>query len=120
MAAPEHSPLVIRHGDLVIDLVHYRVLRGEIPIILSYREYALLVYLAMRAGRLVSRRQLLEEGLGRHDAGGMRTVDEHMRHLRSKLERHGVPVVEMVDGVGYRFLVQERDGPPGGPAASVL
>lgn len=94
---------VLRFGDLVIDLAHYRVLIGERPLLLSYREYALLVYLAGRQGQVVHKRQLLEEGLGRHDPGGIRMVDEHIRHLKSQLERDGRSFIEEVEETGYRF-----------------
>ena len=95
--------LLLRFGDLTIDLEHYRVLLGGRPIVLSYREYALLVYLAGRAGQVVHKRQLLEEGLGRHDPGGLRMVDEHLRHLKGVLEREGRAFIHEVEGVGYRF-----------------
>ena len=94
---------LLRFGDLVIDLEHYRVLLGDRPLLLAYREYALLVYLGGRAGQVVPKRQLLEEGLGRHDAGGMRMVDEHIRHLKSQLERDGRSFIEEVEKSGYRF-----------------
>ena len=94
---------LLHFGDLVIDLEHYRVLLGDRPLLLAYREYALLVYLAGRAGQVVHKRQLLEEGLGRHDAGGMRMVDEHIRHLKSQLERDGRSFIEEVKATGYRF-----------------
>ena len=94
---------LLRFGDLVIDLEHYRVLIGERPLALSYREYALLVYLAGRQGQVVHKRQLLEEGLGRHDVGGIRMVDEHIRHLKSQLERDGRSVIEEIEETGYRF-----------------
>ena len=95
--------LLLRFGDLTIDLEHYRVLLGGRPIVLSYREYGLLVYLAGRVGQVVRKRQLLEEGLGRHDLGGLRMVDEHLRHLKGVLEREGRPCIQEVDGAGYRF-----------------
>ena len=97
------APLLLRFGELVIDLEHYRVLVGDRPLTLPYREYALLVYLASRAGQAVHKRQLLEEGLGRHDPGGLRMVDEHLRHLKGVLERHGWRFIEEVEGTGYRF-----------------
>ena len=100
------QPLLLRFGELVIDLERYRVLLGGRPLILSYREYALLVYLAGRAGQVVHRRQLLEEGLGRHDQGGLRIVDEHLRHLKGVLEREGQFCIEAVDDTGYRFMNQ--------------
>lgn len=101
--APMAQPLVLRFDDLVIDLERYRVLMGERPLALPYREYALLVYLAGRAGQVVHKRQLLEEGLGRHDPGGLRMVDEHMRHLKGVLEREGRACIQPVGDVGYRF-----------------
>ena len=90
------QPLLLRFGDLFIDLDRYRVVLGEQPLALSYREYALLAYLASRAGQVVHKRQLLEEGLGRHEAGGLRMVDEHIRHLKGVLEREGRRFVEAV------------------------
>ena len=97
------SLLLLRFGDLVIDLERYRVLLADRPVVLSYRHYALLVYLAGRAGQVVHKRQLLEEGLGRHDPGGLRMVDEHIRHLKSVLEREGRLFIQEVNGTGYRF-----------------
>ena len=98
---------LITHGALTVDLTRYRVLLGGVPLALSYREYALLVYLAMRVGRIVSRRQLLEEALGRHDPGSLRMVDEHIRHLKSTLER-GTDLFLEAAGDGYRFVPQEK------------
>jgi len=104
MVARNTPHLQLRFGELAIDLEHYRVLLGDRPLLLSYREYALLVYLAGRAGQLVPKRQLLEEGLGRHDAGGLRMVDEHIRHLKGILEREGRSFIEPVGDTGYRFV----------------
>jgi DNA-binding response OmpR family regulator len=100
------QPLTVRRGELSIDLANFRVLLGQEPILLSYREYALLVYLATRAGHVATKRQLLEEGMGRHDPGGLRMVEEHIRHLKSKLERQGRQFIEEVEGIGYRFISQ--------------
>lgn len=96
---------LITHGALTVDLTRYRILLHSQPVALPYREYALLVYLVTRAGRVVSRRQLLEEGLGRHDPGSLRMVDEHIRHLKSTLE-HGTCVFVEAAGDGYRFVPQ--------------
>ena len=96
------QPLEVRRGDLVIDLARLRVVLGSEPIALTYREYALLVSLVSRAGHVVSKRRLLEEGLGRHDFGGLRMVDELIRHLKMKLERNGQVLIEEAED-GYRF-----------------
>lgn len=103
------KPLLLQFGDLVIDLERYRVLLADRPLALSYREYALLLYLAGRAGQVVHKRQLLEEGLGRHDPGGLRMVDEHLRHLKSVLERDGRSFIEAVGDTGYRFEPTSAD-----------
>lgn len=95
--------LVLRFGDLTIDLEHYHVFLADRLLVLTYREYALLTYLAGRVGQVVHKRQLLEEGLGRHDPGGIRMVDEHIRHLKSALEREGRSFIEEVGQTGYRF-----------------
>ena len=100
------APLVLRFGDLSIDLARYRVLLADQPLLLPYREYALLLYLAGRAGQAVSKRRLLEEGLGRHDVGGLRMVDEHLRHLKGVLEQNGHVFIEALGDHGYRFVTQ--------------
>ena len=93
----------LKFGDLALDLLNYRVFLGEEQLLLSYREYALLEYLATRSGRAVSKRRLLEEGLGRHDVLGLRVVDENIRHLKSRIERQGrVFIKEEADG--FRFV----------------
>jgi len=90
------NSLQLHFGTLTIDLERYRVLVNDQPIVVSYREYALLVYLATRSGQVVNKRQLLEEGLGRHDSGGIRMVDEHLRHLKGVLERKGCSCIEVI------------------------
>jgi len=97
------TSLRLRFGELTLDLERYQVLLRGYPLALPYREYALLVYLAGRAGQVVHKRQLLEEGLGRHDPGGLRAVDELIRHLKGVLERAGQPCIEAVGETGYRF-----------------
>lgn len=104
-------PLRLQFGSLTIDLEHYRVLLADQPLPLSYRDYALLAYLAARAGHVVSRRQLLEEGLGRHDPGGLRMVEERLRHLKSQIERAAGVQIEETES-GYRFLADVHPSSP--------
>ena len=105
------EPLRLCFGDLTIDLARYQVLLADQPLMLSYREYGLLLYLAGRAGQVVHKRQLLEEGMGRHDPGGVRMVEEHIRHLKGVLEREGRSFIEAVGQTGYRFEPRPRTGP---------
>ncbi len=105
VAADMASSFLLRFGELTVDLEHYRVLLADRPLAISYRDYALLAYLAARAGHVVSRRQLLEEGLGRHDPVGLRMVEERLRHLKSQIEQAaGVQIEESERGYCFRYV----------------
>jgi DNA-binding response OmpR family regulator len=69
---------------------------------LTYQEYELLRFLMSHPGRVFSRTELLSS-VWRYDYfGGTRTVDVHVRRLRSKLEGEA-GLIETVRGVGYRL-----------------
>jgi two-component system alkaline phosphatase synthesis response regulator PhoP len=99
------APQVIRAADLVIDLTRHSLTRANEPIELTPTEFSLLATLAREPGRVFSRLQLLEAAQGDAFEGYERTVDAHIKNLRSKLERNPRrPVyIETVFGVGYRF-----------------
>lgn len=99
----------IIHGDLSIDDSGYEVsVRGQ-KVDLTYREYQLLKYLAANPGKVVTRETLLNKVWGYDYFGGDRTVDVHIRRLRSKLEDSEHVFVETVRNVGYRF--RDQDSP---------
>ncbi len=100
------ASLILRHGALTIDMEQYAVSVREHPVLLTYREYALLVYLASHPGLVVTTRRLLEEGLGRHDYGGIRAMGEIIQSLKSRIEIEGERFIEEVPGEGYRFIPQ--------------
>lgn len=101
--APPHRSQVIRGGDLVIDPERYDVFVGDKPVLLTFKEYELLKLLASNPGRVYSREALLEQVWGYHYFGGTRTVDVHVRRLRSKIEDSSHTFIETVWNVGYRF-----------------
>jgi DNA-binding response OmpR family regulator len=70
---------------------------------LTRKEFALLSALARRPGRVATRQQLLDEVWGQQYYGDTRTLDVHIRRLRSKLGPCG-DSIETVVGVGYRFV----------------
>jgi DNA-binding response OmpR family regulator len=70
---------------------------------LTRKEFALLSALARRPGRVATRTQLLDEVWGQQYYGDPRTLDVHIRRLRSKLGPCG-DAIETVIGVGYRFV----------------
>lgn len=106
-ARSELNGNVIRHGDLLINLDSHQVLLSNRPIDLTYKEFELLRLLASTPGRAYSRDDLLRNLWGYDYFGGTRTVDVHVRRLRSKIEGTA-KFIETVHGMGYRFVSQDR------------
>lgn len=99
----EEGDDVIRAGSLVINPSTYEVsLRGK-RVNLRFKEYELLRLLATNPGRVYSREALLSSIWGYDYFGGTRTVDVHIRRLRSKIEDAEHPYIETIWNVGYRF-----------------
>ncbi|MBI4297945.1 MAG: response regulator transcription factor [Chloroflexi bacterium] len=99
----EEGSEVLKTGDLAIDLSRYHVSVAGHKVDLTYMEYNLLKFLASHPGRVFSRETLLSRVWGYDYLGGSRTVDVHIRRLRSKLEDQHHSFIETVRNVGYRF-----------------
>lgn len=97
---------LLRRGDLIIDAANYKVLLAGWPVELTYKEYELLRFLAAHEGKVFTREALLNRVWGYNYYGGARTVDVHVRRLRSKIEVGGRVFIETVRNVGYRFVLQ--------------
>ena len=97
------GPQLLRVGDLAIDLERYEVTVAGRRVALTYKEFQLLVLLASNPGRVYTRDALLSQIWGYDYLGGTRTVDVHIRRLRSKVESPGRSFVETIWNVGYRF-----------------
>lgn len=95
----------LRFGDLAIDQAGYRVFVRDQQVELTYKEYELLRCLALNQDKVCSREMLLSQVWGYDFYGGARTVDVHIRRLRSKIEHSAHPLIETVRNVGYRFHV---------------
>ena len=96
---------LIKIGPLIINQESYEVtLEGE-KIDLTFKEYELLKYLAAKPGRVFSRESLLHSVWEYDYYGGTRTVDVHVRRLRSKINDIRYNFIETVWNVGYRFKV---------------
>jgi DNA-binding response OmpR family regulator len=94
---------ILRRGDLIIDLANCEVrVEGRI-VELTFKEYELLKFLAQDQGRVFTRETLLNKVWGYDYFGGDRTVDVHVRRLRSKIELSGQTFIETVRNIGYRF-----------------
>jgi len=104
--ATRAEPVVIESGSLRVDLGERTAhLDGE-PLELTRKEFDLLAYLAARPGRVVSRRELLEEVWRQPSVGEDQTIDVHLYWLRRKLgESAAAPrYLHTVRGVGIRFV----------------
>ncbi|MBI3997285.1 MAG: response regulator transcription factor [Candidatus Omnitrophica bacterium] len=91
-------------GTLMIDFERYEVHIKGAPVDLTYKEFELLKFLAMHPGKAFTREVLLDKVWGYDYYGGTRTVDVHIRRLRSKIEVGGASYIETVRNVGYKFL----------------
>ncbi len=101
-AATFGSDEVIKIDDLLIDIAGYEVKISGRRVELTHQEFELLRYLAQHRGRVFTRQALLERAWGYQYAGGTRTVDIHVRRVRSKLGAAG-ELIETVRNVGYKM-----------------
>ena len=100
----------LRLEDLYMDKVKYLALKNGRDLELSPREFDLLFLLASYPGRVFRREELLEMLWGYDLSAGTRTVDVHIRKLRSKVEEdpHNPRCLLTVRGVGYKFRKQQK------------
>jgi len=91
-------------GGVVVDLSRKRVVLDGETAALTYKEFELLQYLVLREGRTIDRAELISSlwSAGDDDAPNERTIDVHVRRLRSKLGSYE-DIVRTVRGIGYRF-----------------
>lgn len=96
---------VVRISDVEIDTARRLVLRRGETIALSAREYALLEYLALRAGQLVTRTQIWEHVYDFHSEARSNVVDVYVGYLRKKLG--APPIIHTRRGQGYVLAAEE-------------
>ena len=94
------SEMVLRHGNLVLDLRTRQVRVGDRAIELSAREFTLAETLMRHKGQVMSRQQLLDHVWGYDYDPGSNIVDVYVGYLRKKL---GSDLIETVRGMGYRL-----------------
>ena len=94
---------LIKSGDLVVDLGRCEVTLNGKLIALTFKEYELLRFLASNIGRVFTREALLNKVWGYDYYGGDRTVDVHIRRLRSKIEDSTHSFIDTVRNIGYKF-----------------
>jgi two-component system OmpR family response regulator len=90
----------LRFGDLLIDLTGRSVYHGDQRMELSGREFGVLELLARRAGRVVSKEQILESLTGWDEDVGPNAIEVYIHRLRRKLEPCGL-AIRTIRGLGY-------------------
>ena len=93
---------VLSYRDLVVNLDEHVVKVQQEPVVLTRKEFEMLRLLLENKGHVLTRDQLLTQIWGYDFDGESRTVDVHVRTLRSKIEPCG-NYIETVRGVGYKI-----------------
>jgi two-component system OmpR family response regulator len=100
---PEDNALVL--DDLRMDDDSHEVRRGGQLVELSPTEYRLLRYLMLNAGRVVSKRQLLDRVWQYQFGGDEGVVEKFVSNLRRKIDKVDPPLLHTVRGFGYVLRV---------------
>lgn len=96
-------------GDIVMDKTAHEVRIDGKQVDLSFKEFELLEYFMENQGIALSREQILNSVWNYDYFGDARTIDTHVKKLRSKLGNRG-EYIKTVWGMGYKFEVQSADG----------
>jgi DNA-binding response OmpR family regulator len=97
---------VLRLGDLLVDAERRHVRRGDVDVNLAAREFDILLLLAQRAGRCVTRLQILDEVWDGETDLRSNVIDVYIANLRAKIDKpFGRASIETLRGAGYRLTV---------------
>ena len=105
----DRRPSVLVVGDLTMDPARWEVRRGNQPVALTAKEFALLEYFMRHPGEVLSRTRIIEHVWDFDFETDSNVVEVYVRYLREKVDRpFGRRSIETVRGVGYRL--QAEDG----------
>jgi len=93
---------VLTAGDITIDKAAHIVTIGEKQVDLSYKEFELLTYFVENQGIALSREVILNHVWNYDYFGDARTIDTHVKKLRSKMGQQG-EYIKTIWGMGYKF-----------------
>lgn len=97
---------VVSVGGIVLDRAAHQVKIDDQPIELSHKEFELLTYFIMNRGVALSRERILNNVWNYDYFGDARTIDTHVKKLRSKMGSKG-DYIKTIWGMGYKFEVEE-------------
>lgn len=92
----------LSYGGIVIDKTAHEVLIDDKPVELSYKEFELLTYFMENKGIALSREKILNNVWNYDYFGDARTIDTHVKKLRSKLGEKG-ELIKTIWGMGYKL-----------------
>jgi two-component system, OmpR family, response regulator len=101
-------PRQLTHGKLILDLEAVTASWDGVPVVLTATEFAILRVLAGRPGKVFSREALMDSAYDDRRFVSDRTIDSHVRRLRSKLAAVGAAPIETVHGLGYKLAGDRR------------
>lgn len=105
--SPEAKGRVLTLADLTVDTSAKTVKRGETPIKLTAREFALLEFLIRNQGRVVGRAEIAEHSWDETFDFGSNVIDVYVSYLRNKIDKGYAPrLIHTVVGMGYVMRVE--------------
>jgi len=107
-AAEKHSARILEFGPMQMDTDTREVKVAGKEVVLTYKEYELLLYLIENRSRVVSREELLDKLWDWRADVETRTLDIHIKTLRQKLGEEGGRCIRTVRSVGYRFVAPQE------------
>lgn len=112
MGAPSVDDPVLTAGPVEMDVARHEIRVGGELVAFPPKEFELLEAFLRRVGRLLTREYLIEEVWGPSYVGDTRTLDVHVKRIRSKVEPDPRTPVHLVTvrGLGYRFLDRGTPG----------
>jgi two-component system OmpR family response regulator len=106
IAAPAPAPApatLLRHGRLALDNEQYKAFWDDRELVLTLTEFGILRTLLARPGKVCTRDHLMNEAYELHKIVSDRTIDSHVRRVRSKFTAIGADPIETVHGIGYKL-----------------
>lgn len=102
---PEESNGAIAIGPIKLDIDRHIMTLNNMPISLPLKEFELLEFLMRNSGRVLTRSQLIDRVWGSDYFGDTKTLDVHVKRLRSKIEKDPAnpEYIQTVRGLGYKF-----------------
>ena len=102
------GPTVLSAGDLVMDLLHQTVTRGDRPLTLSRKEYALLEFFLRNKNQILTRKRIAEQVWGYTFDTGTNIVDVYVSYLRKSIdEGEEKPLLHTIVRQGYILRDEE-------------